>query len=128
MATGNLTKARQAFERALSQPIDEAPNYAAFVRLAEVECMAGNRETGLWLLAEFECMLQVDVGERRCSMRTDGQKIALANPTLSPVCRELMCEELLLPYYENPSPQTLKRVEFLRSEMRRTSQVCRRNA
>lgn len=114
--------AADAFEAALREELVEAPNYEMVVYLAEAKCLSGDRESGLRLLKDFDCMLKVEVGLRRCFLE-EGEN-AIPNPELTRFCFERMCSEIYLPYYEKPTEQMRIQVSRMREEATRVRNAC----
>ena len=107
-----FTDAKRLLENALRVPLFEVPNYALTGYLALAYCGAGDTTTGQSLLRDFECMLEVDAGERACYTGTAGA--AQRGSGLTDRCFETMCGEIFLSYYEHPTASTLEHIKRLR--------------
>ncbi|GIW45329.1 MAG: hypothetical protein KatS3mg077_2611 [Candidatus Binatia bacterium] len=124
---GNFAAAAEAFEAALRQPLHEAPNYEAVIFLAKARCLAGETDTGLRLLLDFECMLDVELGVQPCFVATHDARL-LRNPRLTAMCFNVMCSEMYLSYYANPTRETRERVSRFRDEVIKVRELCSRYA
>lgn len=127
MLAGNWVAAAKAFEAALGEPLHEIPNYEVVVFLARAKCLAGDAATGLSLLLDFECMLDVELGVQHCFLPTHDAHLR-PNPGLTPMCFNVMCSEIFLSYYANPTPETRERVSHFRNEAVKVRELCRRCA
>lgn len=124
LAAGELAAARGAFEGAAAEQLVEVPNYEVLVRIAEVRCREGDRKSGLSVLADFRCMLEVDAGRSPCFIELEGEGPGRPNPELSVECFERMCSEIYLSYYEHPMQARLKRIEELTRDANRVERIC----
>jgi len=122
LAAGRYADAAEIFEVAMRERFVEAPNYEIAVRVAEAKCLSGHQGPGLRLLAEFDCMLDVELGRRKCFWYVDGNE--RPDRGLSALCFERMCSELYLRNYEEPTDQTRARVSNLRREALRVRKIC----
>lgn len=125
LAAGQLDAALAAFREADAVELPEAPNYRALPYLAEVHCRSSRTEEGLSILDDVACMIRVDRGELPCFVGppTSGAP-GSDNPDLTDACRERMCGELFLPYYEDPDPERLRELDGLEAETARIRQLC----
>jgi hypothetical protein len=124
LAAGELAAARSAFEGAAAEQLVEVPNYEVLVRIAEVRCREGDRKSGLSVLADFRCMLEVDAGRSPCFIEVEGEEPGRPNPELSVECFERMCSELYLLYYEHLTQARLKRIDELMRDADRVKGMC----
>jgi hypothetical protein len=107
---------------ALATPCFEIPNYELYGALAEAQCRAGDVIGGTTTIRDFECMLAVDAGELGCYL--DRQSMESPNPAVTKRCFSVMCDAILLSYYENPSAATLKYVRRLRRTVAASRAAC----
>lgn len=124
LAAGRLVEARTAFEGAAAELLIEVPNYEVLTRIAEVRCREGDWRSGLSLVADFRCMLEVDAGRRTCFIRVAGEEDGQPNPELPIECFERMCSEMYLSYYDHPTEARLKRIEALARDANRVEAIC----
>jgi hypothetical protein len=118
---GDLSAAREAFERAASLPLFEVPNYEILLRIAEVRCRQSDYSGGLSLLTDFKCILQVDAGKQRCYLDSAHQR---ANPSLTSACFERMCSEMYISYYDFPTDARLARIRQLSQRADDVQRLC----
>lgn len=125
LAENDLVGALEVFESAEAIELHEAPNYRPTLWLAEVRCRLGDVQGGRSLLADFECMLDVDAGDLSCYVgRPTSAAPGQPNYRLTPRCFLEMCGEVLLGYYEQPSEAQLAHIGELRGEAARIRSMC----
>lgn len=128
LAHGEYRAAADAFQAALATPCHEIPNYQLYGPLAEALCRAGQASSGNELLPDYECMLAVDVGERRCyASASEPSAPPVRASGLTDRCFNVMCGEMLIPYYEEPTAVLRARVSQLRAAMKQLALVCGAN-
>lgn len=88
-----------------SYEVFEAPPvYESFFFHSYLEYRKGRLAEAATLLGQFKCVLQVEIGERKCS--------ALAAAGADKVCADTMCSEMYQSYYDAPSAKTLAHVRL----------------
>lgn len=123
-AAGDYDSARTALIRAAREPLFEVPNYEPLVMLAEIDCLQGRTDSGLGLLAEVGCMLDVEIGEKQCFPDDPDDETGGIGPDVSYLCFVEMCAPIYLSYYESPSPETYDHVAAMRLELARVRRNC----
>lgn len=92
----------QYFEKALSCELYEVPNFKIIPFLAYSHCKVGNKEKGRVLLRDFQCMLEIDGGEKQCYTGKIGTKDIIWNiDSIPEKCFKTMCTEEFESYYKN---------------------------
>jgi hypothetical protein len=125
---GQLLEALRFFERASKIDFFEAPNYAVVLRIAKVQCKLGARDEGLARLDAFECMLDVEVGVRKCyeplALTSDAER----KPGVHGECFERMCSDSFLDHYEDVLEEIRVRVQERRRDADEVRKLCRGEA
>jgi hypothetical protein len=136
IATQQYRLAIDEYRAALKVSCEGIPNYELYVRIAALHCRKPDYTAGLRTLQDFQCMLEIDSGERACYV--DSSRAA----GLSDLCFETMCERYsfgsdLAPHAdpeagaragrEQPvelAPDRQARVERLRQELETVRGFC----
>jgi len=109
----NRTKeAKKQFELALDEELFESPNYESYLYLSKMYCVSGNKKKGKELLESFDCMQKVDSGQLSCFQNETGVSL-IPNSNLGKQCFDVMCSEMFIGYYENPTKGQLDSIEKL---------------
>ena len=125
LRNGEPMEALQELMAADKMDLFEVPNYQALVGIAEAKCRLGAPEAGLTDLAAFVCAVEVDAGKLPCYLNEDDPAGPLqGNPELNELCRERMCGEIYLPYYESTDPAKAERLEALRVRAGKVREIC----
>jgi hypothetical protein len=64
---GNARRALELYRKAAQLPFSEGPNFLIYYRISAAQCQLGLRRDAQETLAQFEEMLQIYTGARRCS-------------------------------------------------------------
>ncbi len=80
---GRFDLAQGYFEVASHVQFFEAPNYYAWIELAEAQCRNGNTAEGLAVLADYVMALEVDYGKESCVDEWDPKYLTPPNPKMS---------------------------------------------
>ena len=125
LRNGEPMAALQELVAADKMDLFEVPNYQALAGIAEAKCRLGAPEAGLTDLAAFLCAVEVDAGKLPCYLNEDDPAGPLqGNPGLNELCRERMCGEIYLPYYESTDPAKAERLEALRVRAGKVREIC----
>lgn len=113
------------FQVADQLEIFEVPNYQALPAIAELHCRLGETLRGRALVKDLECILDVDAGVTPCYLGGEphsppGER----NPTLTDECFNRMCSEIYLSYYDEPTPETLRRIDAARARLVEVARLC----
>jgi hypothetical protein len=105
--------------RALSVACFETPNYGANGPLTEAMCQGGRKEEGRQILSDYRCMLDIEVGAKRCyepewPSRGDG---------LTDRCFEEMCSEMYASTY-GPTEFALNLMVQLDAPLQELGRIC----
>ena len=126
LRNGHAMAALEELVAADEMDLFEAPNYEALVGIAEAKCRLGAADAGLTDLAAFLCAVEVDAGKLPCYLNEDDPAGPLkGNPELNELCRERMCGEIYLPYYESKDAARAERLESLRARGAKVREICR---
>lgn len=123
-AAGEFDAARVALMHATGEFLFESPNYEPLLRLAEIACIQGDHIQGISLLREFNCMLDVEVGDRQCFPDDPHNGTSRIGENVSLLCYQNMCGEMFLSYYQSPTEAMIDTVDSMRMEVTRVAQAC----
>lgn len=124
IAAGNLEYARTSTLRALQVEFHEVQNYVPVIMLAEIACLSGDKGVGMNLIRDFECMLDIETGDRQCYSGDGPFAHGTVPNDVTPLCFNRMCGEIYLSYYLDPTDATIAYVDRLRQETARVRGVC----
>lgn len=126
LEVGNLDRAIDYLSFAHRFALPEVPHYEELVHLSRAQCLRGDFEEGIRTIRDVECMMDIDFGRKRCFVETkDASRQPTRSPDLTDACFLTMCNELYLPYYEQPEEPSNPQAQRLLKNLAKSRSACR---
>ena len=114
---GNPQKALEVFQTAAAFKFFESPNFLIYYRIATAQCKLQDKKAANDMMAQFETMLALYVGERSCQDATVSSSLAA----------KVMCSEAYDPdSYAAPKGRSIRRsiVQAYQQKLRALRKTC----